>query len=50
MKMKKYDVVLSLNKYKRKLDKLVLKKSLTDKSVVKLSQKIDKLHNWYEQY
>lgn len=48
--MKKYDVVLSLNKYKRKLDKLVLKKSLTDKSVVKLSKKIDKLHNLYEQY
>lgn len=50
MKMKKYDVVLSLYKYKRKLNQMVLKRKLTDKRVVRLSQKIDKLHNMYEQF
>ena len=50
MKMKKYDVVLSLYKYKRKLNKMVLKRKLTDKRVVRLSQKIDKSHNMYEQF
>ena len=49
MKMKKYNVVKSLNKYKQKLNQMVLEKSLTDKSVIKLSKKIDILQNKLEQ-
>ena len=48
--MKKYDVVLSLYKYKRKLNQMVLKSKLTDKRVVRKKKKIDKLHNLYEQF
>ena len=47
--MKKYNVVKSLNKYKQKLNQMVLEKSLTDKSVIKLSKKIDILQNKLEQ-
>lgn len=47
--MKKYNVVKSLNKYKQKLNKMVLEKSLTDKRVIKLSKKIDILQNKLEQ-
>ncbi len=47
--MKKYNVVKSLNKYKQKLNKMVLEKSWTDKSVIKLSKKIDILQNKLEQ-
>ena len=47
--MKKYNVVKSLNKSKKKLNKMVLVKNLTDKSVIKLSKKIDILQNKLEQ-
>ncbi len=40
--MKNYNVVISL---KKKLNKLVAKKGLTNKCVIKLSQKLDKLQN-----
>ena len=43
--MKKYNVLLSLNKKKNKLNELVLKKKLSSKKVISLSQKIDELQN-----
>lgn len=49
-KMKKYNILLSLNKKKNKLNELVLKKKLSSKKVISLSQKIDELQNKLEQY
>jgi hypothetical protein len=47
--MKKYDVLISLNKKKKRLNELVLKKKLSSKKVISLSQKIDELQNKLEQ-
>ena len=49
-KMKKYNILLSLNKKKNKLNELVLKKKLSSKKVIHLSQEIDELQNKLEQY
>lgn len=43
--MKKYDILLSLNKKKKKLNNLVSKKKLSSKVIIRLSQEIDKLQN-----
>lgn len=48
--MKKYNVLLSLNKKKKRLNKLVLKKKLSSKVIIHLSQEIDELQNKLEQY
>ena len=48
-KMKKYNILLSLNKKKNKLNELVLKKKLTSKVIIHLSQEIDELQNKLEQ-
>lgn len=47
--MKKYDVLLSLNKKKKKLNTIILNKKLNSKVVIRLSQEIDKLQNELEQ-
>lgn len=47
--MKKYNVLLSLNKKKKRLNELVLKKKLSSKKVISLSQEIDELQNKLEQ-
>ena len=49
-KMKKYNILLSLNKKKKRLNELVLKKKLSSKKVISLSQEIDELQNKLEQY
>ena len=41
--MKKYNILLSLNKKKNKLNELVLKKKLSSKVIIHLSQEIDEL-------
>lgn len=43
--MKKYNILLSLNKKKKRLNELVLKKKLSSKVIIRLSQEIDKLQN-----
>ena len=48
-KMKKYNILLSLNKKKNKLNELVLKKKLSSKVIIHLSQEIDELQNKLEQ-
>lgn len=47
--MKKYNVLLSLNKKKKRLNELVLKKKLSSKVIIHLSQEIDELQNKLEQ-
>ena len=47
--MKKYNILLSLNKNKRKLSELVLNSKLSSKKVLSLSRKIDELQNSLEQ-
>lgn len=49
-KMKKYNILLSLNKKKKRLNELVLKKKLSSKVIIHLSQEIDELQNKLEQY
>lgn len=48
--MKKYNILLSLNKKKKRLNELVLKKKLSCKVIIHLSQEIDELQNKLEQY
>lgn len=47
--MKKYDILLSLNKKKKKLNNLVSKKKLSSKVIIRLSKEIDELQNKLEQ-
>lgn len=43
--MKKYNVLISLNKNKNKLNKMILNKKLNSKLIIKLSKEIDNLQN-----
>ena len=43
--MKKFDVVISFQQKKKKLNKLVLQKGINDKEVLTLSRQLDRLQN-----